>query len=99
MTCKLNEAVALNRRETKRLVEKNGVVALKADKSQAAPEADALLIELGNAATTLPFYAIYPADGRPPITFDGPITQEMVISALEEAGPSREIRGGQTAMK
>ena len=89
----------MNRRKTKQLVQQNGVVALKADKSQEAPEVDALLVELGNAGKTLPFYAIYPPDGRPPITLDGVITQEMILTALEEAGPSRAQDGSRTAMR
>ena len=69
-------------------VEKLGVVPIKADKSRDAPEVDALLVELGNTSRGIPFYAIYPGDGRPPIVFDGFLTQNQVIEKLKEAGPS-----------
>ena len=78
----------MNRWKTKKLVNRNEVIALKADKSQPAPDVDALLLELGNQGKTLPFLAIYPADGGPPQTMHGLITLEQVLAALETAGPS-----------
>lgn len=91
----------MNRWETKRLVKKNDVIALKADKTQPAPDVDALLLELGNAGRAIPFVAIYPADGGPPKTMDGLITQEQVLEALKQAGPSANQAGEarQTALK
>lgn len=74
---------------TKRLIEKHQVVVLKADKTHEAPEVDELLEELGNSATSIPFYAVYPADGAEPIVFSGPITQSYVLDVLQQAGPSR----------
>ena len=79
----------MNKARTKRLVQKNGVVTLKADKTHDAPEADQLLIDLGNTAKTIPFYAIYPASGGDPITLDGPITSGRIIGELRRAGPSK----------
>jgi hypothetical protein len=70
-------------------VQKNGVVPLKADKSGDAPDVDALLVELGNIGKGIPFYAIFPGDGRSPILFDGFLTQNQVIEKLKEAGPSK----------
>ena len=99
MTCKTNEAVALNRFKTSELVKRNGVIALKADKSQGAPhvhEVDRLLEELGNSGKAIPFYAIYPGDGGKPILFDGLISQQQVLDALEKAGPSKMTGEGTT---
>ena len=91
----------MNRWETKRLINKNDVIALKADKTQPAPDVDALLLELGNAGRAIPFVAIYPADGGPPKTMDGVISLEQVLEALKQAGPSTSQAGEarQTALK
>ena len=80
----------MNRSRTKQLVEANGVVTLKADSSRPSSEIDTLLEDLGNAAGTLPFYAVYPADGTDPIVFGGPITQGYILEILVGAGPSAE---------
>ena len=91
----------MNRWETKRLINKNDVIAIKADKTQPAPDVDALLLELGNAGRAIPFVAIYPADGGPPQTMDGLSTLEQVLEALKQAGPSASQAGEarQTALK
>jgi hypothetical protein len=80
------------------LVQKNGVVPLKADKTGDAPEVDALLVELGNISKGIPFYAIFPGNGAPPILFDGLLTQNQVIEKLEQAGPSK-LRAAAVAAK
>jgi thiol:disulfide interchange protein len=79
----------LNRSKVEKLVAKNRVVTIKADKTNDSPEIDALLVELGNQGAVIPFLAIFPGDGGETITFDGPITQTMVLDALREAGPSK----------
>jgi len=98
MTCKTNEAVALNTHKTKRVVLKNRVVTLKADKTHRSKAGDVndLLLALGNPAKTIPFVAIYPANGQPPILLDGIITQSQLIAALEKAGPSQATAGRAT---
>ncbi len=89
MTCKTNEAVALNIPETKKLVEQNGVVTLRADtKTGPTQEIHKLMIELGNTGGGIPFYAIYPGDGGNVITFDSFITPTQVQDLLRKAGPS-----------
>ena len=91
LTCKTNEAVALNTTETKQLVDSNRVVTLKADKTQPAPEVDELLKLLGNQAGSIPFYAIFPAENpNRPILLDGLFTSsQRILDALKKAGPSR----------
>ena len=62
----------MNTPETKKYFESQGIVALKADKTTAAPEIDRLLKALGNDTTQIPFYAIFPAEDRyQPQTYSG----------------------------
>jgi len=75
---------------------KNGIVGLIADKTEDSPEIDRLMLELGHSSLGIPLYAIYPADGRPPIVFSGLLTEGMLLDRLKEAGPSRGF-GTQTA--
>jgi len=92
----------LNRSRTKELVEENSVITLKADATDNPPEIDALLKELGNTAGSLPFYAVYPADGSEPIVFHGLITQRQVLDVLTQAGPStseKRVASGPSGLK
>jgi thiol:disulfide interchange protein len=93
VTCKTNEAVALNTAKTNRLVEQNGVIAMRADKTDNAPDVDQLLIELGNESRSIPYLIIYPADGSEPVKMAGPVSQTRVLRELEKAGPSRPGSG------
>ncbi len=90
----MNEAVALNRKDVAALLAKNGVIAIKADKTHNPPDIIQLLKELGNSAAGIPFIAVYPGAGGDPITLDGPVTQQQVLDALEQAGPSGEATTG-----
>ena len=94
MTCKTNEAVALNTHKTKDVVRKNRVVTLKADKTHRgkAEHVNKLLVQLGNYGKTIPYLVIYPSGQLEPIILDGLITQNQLISALEKAGPSQTER-------
>jgi thiol:disulfide interchange protein DsbD len=93
LTCKSNESVALNRPEVKMFVDSNGVVALKADKTQPSPEIDELLALLGNKGRSIPFYAVFPAVApNKPILLDGLFTSPgPILQALRAAGPSTGI--------
>lgn len=62
---------------------------MKADKTNKSPMIDDLLVELGNEAKAIPFFAIFPGDGGRPIVHPGPLTQGKVLEMLEEAGPSK----------
>ena len=90
LTCKSNEAFALNQPETKKLVEENAVVTLKVDKTQASPEGDELLVRLGNKNQQIPFIAIFPAaNPHKPILLDGILSSpKPILEALRQAGPS-----------
>ncbi len=85
MTCKYNEAVALNTDEVAAWVKRNRVITLKADFTNDNPVIAEALVELGNTGTGIPFYAIYPKGGGAPITFDGIVTQGQVLENLAKA--------------
>ncbi|MCI0493262.1 MAG: thioredoxin family protein, partial [Planctomycetes bacterium] len=87
LTCKANEAVAINHAETRRFIADNGIITLKADKTQPAPEVDALLRKLGNKAGSIPFYAVFPAaNPNRPILLDGMFTSPLpILNALRKA--------------
>ncbi len=87
-TCKTLEALYLNTQEVRSLVERNGVVTLKADWTHEDPEVTAMLNLLG--AQQVPVLAIFSA-GKPnePARFVNGYTKTQVLDALEKAGPSR----------
>jgi len=96
LTCKANEAAAIERPEVARLLRGNGVVALRADKTGPAPEADDALRRLGNKAASIPFYAIFPSNSPSrPLLLDGLITSPApIVQALRQAGASRGAQTG-----
>ena len=88
LTCKSNESVAINQPEVAELIRRDGIVALRADKTEPAPEVDQLLRQLGNNSASIPFYAVFP-DKNPaqPITLDGIFSSpEAFIDALKNDG-------------
>ena len=89
----------MNRADTKKFVQENGVVTLRVDKTDSAPEGDELLVRLGNKNKQIPFIAIFPA-GSPnkPILLYGVFTSPAkIIEALKRAGPSRTVKGAVNA--
>ncbi|MBI2478810.1 MAG: hypothetical protein HYV60_09295 [Planctomycetia bacterium] len=77
----------MNTPETKKYVEANGIITLRADKTRPAPEVDRLLEQLGNKSGSIPFYAVFPA-GSPnkPILLDGVFTSpKPFLEAFEKA--------------
>ncbi len=94
LTCKANEAAAIERPEVARLMRENGIVALRADKTEPAPEVDEVLRRLGNKAASIPFYAIFPGNAPSrPILLDGIFTSpEPIMHALRQAGASRSTK-------
>lgn len=92
LTCKVNEATALNTKKTLALIESQQVVVVKADKTHdddTSEAIDQLLSDLGHRSLSIPFLVIFPGDGKRPIAFSGPVTQRMVLDAIRRAGPSR----------
>ena len=72
LTCKANEAVAIETTMVAEALKAGDITALKADKTAPNPAVDSLLRKLGNTSASIPFYAVFPA-GRPldPILLDG----------------------------
>jgi thiol:disulfide interchange protein len=86
-TCKANLKFSIDRPDVKDLVEKNGVVALKADWTDGNPTITQALTELNSRS--IPLLAIYPADmNREVIVLPDLLTPGKVLDALSEAGPS-----------
>ena len=90
MTCKTNEAVALNTYQTKQVILDNNIITLRADKThrRKADEVNKLLVKLGNYGKTIPFIAVYAPNATDPILLDGLVSQDQVINALKQAGSS-----------
>ena len=80
----------MNVRQTKEYFDENNIVALRAYKSEEAPEVEEMMSELGNRLKAIPFYAIFAPGLDEPITFSGLITSGGVIQQIEE------LRGGDT---
>jgi thiol:disulfide interchange protein len=91
LTCQLNYAIAIDTSPVLELVKQNGVVPLLADWTDYSPEIKAMLNTLGS--DSIPLLAIYPAD-RPgdPIILRDLLSQNEVLEALKQAGPSRETQ-------
>ncbi len=88
LTCKTLEAFVLNTRQTRALVEQNGVVMIQADWTDRDPEVTKMLEILGGKQ--VPVLAIFPAgDPNRPIVLRGGYTQQMLLDALKKAGPSK----------
>jgi thiol:disulfide interchange protein len=90
LTCKYNLWTAINTKEVKDWVEKNGVVTLLADWTDENEEIKRALHQLN--ANSIPLLAIYPA-GRPQevIVLRDVITKSQLLEALKQAGPSQLI--------
>jgi len=89
LTCKTLEALVLNTRRTRELVDHNGVVTLQADWTNREPEVTEMLEILGGKQ--VPVVAIFPA-GNPnrPIILRGGYTQQTLLDALQKAGSSKQ---------
>lgn len=61
-------------KNTKEIFESNGIVTLKADKTDeySAEPVDRKLVELGNTAKAIPYYAVYVPGKEEPIHFAPP---------------------------
>jgi suppressor for copper-sensitivity B len=92
-TCQANFRFVINTPRVKEVVEKNGVVALLADWTDHNDIIKQALGELDSIS--IPLLAIYPAH-KPGdvILLRDAITQNQLLAALEEAGPSRRTAGG-----
>ncbi|MCE9554384.1 MAG: thioredoxin family protein [Planctomycetes bacterium] len=89
-TCKFNKPVALRRQATEDYMREHGIIGLVADKTVDAPEIDDLMKRLDHPSGLIPFYAVFPGNGGPVITYkEGPLWQSLLLDMLKQAGPSR----------
>jgi suppressor for copper-sensitivity B len=86
-TCKLNLRLAIETNEVKDLIAQNQVVPLLADWTDGSPEIKKMLESLDSAS--IPFLAIFPADGRAPLVLRDLISKQQLLEKLKEAGPSK----------
>lgn len=86
LTCKSNEAAAIETPEFAEALKAGKLVALRADKTEPNEEADALLRKLGNAAASIPFYAFFGADKpNDPLLLDGVYSSaEPFVAAAQD---------------
>ncbi|TWU16473.1 protein-disulfide reductase DsbD family protein [Allorhodopirellula heiligendammensis] len=88
LSCLVNLGVAIDTQPTADLVEELGVVTMYADWTDRSPEIKAKLDEL--QSKSIPLLAIYPgSDPSRPILLRDLVTQQNVLNALRQAGPSQ----------
>ena len=89
-TCKVNEKTVLDTAPVREKLAELGVVPLLGDWTNRDEEITKVLRQFGRSG--VPFYAVFPA-GRldAPIVLPEIITQDLVIDALDRAGPSRRL--------
>ena len=92
LTCKSNEATAVNTTELADALRVNQVVAMRADKTKPNPEADSLLRKLGNSAASIPFYAVFhPENPGQPVLLDGVFgSHTAFVDAVERDAAERQ---------
>jgi suppressor for copper-sensitivity B len=84
INCHVNEYLSLNTRETKELVTKHGVVALKADFTEQSPEIQRWLRKFKQDG--VPLTVIFPAGHEnEPIVLDSVYTHGQLLESLKEA--------------
>ena len=85
----MNERFALNRKLTKEIIEDQNIVVLQADMTNDAPDIQQTLVEFGNTAKAIPYYAVY-RPGEEPVHFDGNFVASGPKGFLQRAGISLE---------
>lgn len=87
LTCKANERLVLETREVADAFARHGVLAMKADWTSRNDAIGEFLAEFGKAG--IPFYVLY-RPGAEPHVFSELLTRNAVVSALAQAGGSRD---------
>jgi thiol:disulfide interchange protein len=96
VNCIVNYNVALNTEPTRQLIEELDAVPMLADWTDQDPEIEAKLKEL--QSRSIPVLAIYPGKSpAEPIVLRDLVSQQMVLDALEDAGPSLDGSGTKVA--
>lgn len=84
LTCKVNEARAINTPKVRETIDRLGIVAIKADWTNPNEEIARLLAQLGRSS--VPTYVVFPKDpSAKPILLSELISEQELIEALERA--------------
>ena len=84
ITCKFNEATVLETAAVREAFQRNRIVKLKADWTNADPAITKILKQFGRPG--VPFYVLYPA-GESPIPFPELLTKGILLDKLETIAP------------
>lgn len=89
LTCKLNLRSAIETDKVSQAIADNEVVPLLADYTKRSADIKDALASLNS--TSIPLLAVFPADpSKPPIIRRDVVTQQQVLDAIAEAGPSKD---------
>ena len=83
VTCQVNKRLVLETDPVQRHFARRQVVLMRADWTRQDPEITAALKELGRSG--VPVYALYPAEGGPPVLLPELLTEARVTAAVDEA--------------
>ena len=81
ITCKVNEAIALDQDNVKKLLREKDIVYLKADWTRKDPEIASILARYGR--TGVPLYLLFPPVGAPTILPEL-LTESLLLDFLNE---------------
>ena len=81
ITCKVNEAIALNQDKVKKVLDKKNIIYLKADWTRKDPEIASMLASYGR--TGVPLYLLFPSQGDP-IILPELLTEDLLLDFLKE---------------
>ena len=81
ITCKVNEAIALDQDNVKKILREKDIVYLKADWTRKDPEIASILARYGR--TGVPLYLLFPSEGAPTILPEL-LTESLLLDFLNE---------------
>ena len=81
ITCKVNEAIALNQDKVKKVLDEKNIIYLKADWTRKDPEIASMLASYGR--TGVPLYLLFPSKGDP-IILPELLTEDLLLDFLKE---------------
>jgi thiol:disulfide interchange protein DsbD len=85
LTCKFNERTAINTPAVRAALEKNGIVAMKADWTNSNPEITRKLAQFDRVG--VPFYLFYAPGAEEPAILPELLTEQIVLRALGAKTP------------
>jgi len=81
ITCKVNEAIALNQDKVEKVLDEKNIIYLKADWTRKDPEIASMLASYGR--TGVPLYLLFPSQGDP-IILPELLTEDLLLDFLKE---------------